>query len=196
MRDPILAKQWQRTLWQGTITICPACTTTDVDKHARTLTMWDLQRGALLQAQPTGVERGEADSGAGSSDTAEHPSNLFKAEDHRQFLLAWCSNNAEGGPVSVEGMLEEALDAATRDRARTAGVILDMLDVAEVLSKFFRGDYVWGLALVLRSLAHGPDVHLLRTCRQAPELKALDHALAQLGPGYTSFDWGDGSHRT
>jgi len=150
MRDPILAQPWPRTLWQGHITLFPACTTTDVDKHARTIKMWDLQMGALLQAQPPGVDRGEADSGAGSSDTAEHLSNLFKAEDHRQFLLAWCSNTAEGGPVAVEGMLAEALDAAPRDRARTAGGIFDLLDGEEVLSKFFRGDSVWGCAIVLR----------------------------------------------
>jgi hypothetical protein len=150
MRDPILAKQLQRTMWQGNITIFPAFTTTDVDKHARTINMWDLKMGALLQAQTTGGDRGEADSGAGSSDTAEHPSNLFEAEDHRQLLLAWCSNKAEGGPVSVEGVLEEELDAAKRDRARTAGVIFDMLAVEEVLSKFFLGDSVWGFAIVLR----------------------------------------------
>jgi len=137
-------------MWQGNITIFPAFTTTDVDKQARTIKMWDLKMGALLQAQTTGVDRGEADSGAGSSDTAEHPSNLFEAEDHRQLLLAWCSNKAEGGPVSVEGVLEEELDAAKRDRARTAGVIFDMLAVEEVLSKFFLGDSVWGFAIVLR----------------------------------------------
>jgi len=170
-------------------------TTTDVDKPARTSKRWDRQRGALLQAQPTGVERGAADSGAGSSATAEHPSNLFKAEEHRQLLLAWCSNTAEGGPVAGEGLLAEALDAAQRDRARTAGVIFDLLDGEAVLSKCFLGDEVWGCAIVLRSLAHGPDVHLLRTFRPAPELKARDHALAKLGHGYTSVDWGDGSHR-
>jgi hypothetical protein len=182
-------------MWQGNITIFPAFTTTDVDKHASTIHMWDLKMGALLQAQPTGVDRGEADSVAGEADTAEHPSNLFEAEDHRQLLLAWGSNTAEGGPVAVESRLEEELDAAKRDSASTAGVIFDILDVEEVLSKFFLGDSVWGFAIVLRSLAHGPDVHLRRTFRQAPALKALDPSLAKLGHGYPSFDWGDGSHR-
>ena len=45
------------------------------------------------------------------------------------------------------------------------------------------GDSVWVVAIVLRSLAHGPDVHLRRPFRQAPELKALAHALAKLGHG-------------
>jgi hypothetical protein len=149
-RDPRLAKPWQRTRWPGHITIVPALTTTDVDTQARTLKMWALQMGALLQAQTTGGERGEADAGAGSSDTAEPPSNRFEAEDHRQLLLAWCANTAEGGPVSVAGMLEEAREAAQRDRARTAGVICDMLDGEEGRSQFFLGDEGWGCAIVLR----------------------------------------------
>lgn len=150
MSDPRLAKPWQRTMWQGNRTIFPAFTTTDVDQQASTITMWDLTMGALLQAQTPGVDRGEADSVAGSSDTAEHPSNLFDAEDNWQLLLAWCSNQAECGPVSGEGRLEAELDAAKRDSARTAGVIFDILEVAAVLSKCFLGDSGWGVAIVLR----------------------------------------------
>ena len=150
MRDPRLATQWPRTMWPGNITIFPTFTTPDVDKPARTSKRWDLQRGALLQAQTTGVDRGEADAVAGASDTAEPPSNLFEAEDHRQLLLAWCSNNAEGGPGSVEGRLEAELDAAPRDRARTAGVIFDILAGEDVLSTCCLGEAVWRFAIVLR----------------------------------------------
>ena len=134
--------------------------------------------GALLEAQATGVNRGEADARAEQAGTAEHRSHLFEAQDHGQFLLARGADNAEGGPVSVEGVLEEELDATQGNRARAPRVLLDILDVEEILSEFFLGDHVWGLVIVLRQLAHSPDVHLLRTLRQAPELKALDHALA------------------
>jgi len=95
----------------------------------------------------------------------------------------------------VEGVLEEELDATQRNRARAPRVLLDMLDVEEILAEFFLGDHVGGLVIVLSQLPYGPDVHLLRTFRQTPELKALNHALAQLGHGYTSSDVGDGSHR-
>jgi hypothetical protein len=195
MRDPRLAKPWQRTMWQGHITIFPALTTTDVDQHARTINMWDLQLGALLQAQPTGVEGGEADAVAEPSDTAENRSHLFGAQDHWQFFLARGADEGEGGPVSVKGILEEELDATPCNRARAPRVRLDMLEVEEILAEFFLGDHVGGLVIVLSQLPYGPDVHLLSTFRQTPELKALHHALAQLGPGYTSSDVGDGSHR-
>ena len=155
----------------------------------------NLQMGALLEAQATGVNRGEADSRAEQADTAEHRSHLFEAQDHGQFFLARGADNAEGGPVSVEGGREEELDAAQCNRARAPRVLLDMLEGEEILSEFFLGDHVWGCVIVLSQLAHGPDVHLLRTLRQAPELKALDHSLAKLGHGYTSSELGDGSHR-
>jgi hypothetical protein len=48
--------------------------------------------------------------------------------------------------------------------------------------------------IVLRQLAHRPDVHLLSPLRQAPELETLDHSLTKFGHGYTSYvlslrDW-------
>jgi hypothetical protein len=168
---------------KGTVPIFPALPVTDLDQLASAVDILHVEMGAFLQAQTTGVERGEAHAVARQSHAAEQPADLFEAEDHGQFFLPWRAHKAQGSPVSVEGLFEEELDAAQRDRARTAGVLLDMLDVQEILSEFFLGDHVWGLVIGLSQLAHGPDRHLLRTCRQTPELKARDHALAQLGPG-------------
>jgi hypothetical protein len=86
----------------------------------------------LLKPETTGVDRGEAHTGARQSHAAKKLADLFAAEDHRQLFLAWRSHKAQGGPVTVEGMFEEELDAAQRNHARTAGVLLDILDVEEV----------------------------------------------------------------
>ena len=72
MRDPVLAQQCQRAVWQGDIAIFPAFAMTDVDQHASAIDIAHLQMGALLQAQTTGVDRGEADSVAEQSHTAEN----------------------------------------------------------------------------------------------------------------------------
>jgi hypothetical protein len=168
---------------KGTVPIFPARPVTDLDQRASAVDSLPVEMGAFLQAQTTGVERGAAHAVARQSHAAEQPADLVAAEDHGQFLLPWRAHKAQGRPVSVEGLFEEELDAAQRDRARTAGVRLDILDVQEILSECFLGDHVWGRVIVLSQLAHGPDRHRLRTCRQTPELKARDHALAQLGPG-------------
>ena len=116
-----------------------------------------LQMGALLQAQTTGVDGGEADSVTEESDTAENLAHLFEAEDHRQLLLARGADKAEGGPVSVEGVLEEARDATQGHRARAPSVRLDMLEIEEILSECFLGNHVRGLVRVLRQLTYSPD---------------------------------------
>jgi len=144
---------------KGTVPIFPAFTMSDVDQHASAIDIGDLQMSPLLQAEPTGVARGQAHAVAGES------------------------HAGEGGPVAIEGMWEEKLDATQGNRARAPRVPLDMLEVEEILSEFFLGDHVRGCAIVLRQLVHSPDVHLLRPCSQAPALQTLDHALAQLGHG-------------
>jgi hypothetical protein len=121
VRDPILAKPGQRPVRQGDIPIFPALTVTDVDQYTRAIDIGHLQMGPLLKPETTGVDRGEAHAVARPSYAVEKPANLFETEDHRQLFLAWRSHKTPGGPVAVEGLLEEERDAAQRDRARTAG---------------------------------------------------------------------------
>jgi len=57
MRDPVVAQQFQRALWQGDLPIFPAFAMPDVDHHARAVDILHVKVGALLQAQPTGGDR-------------------------------------------------------------------------------------------------------------------------------------------
>ena len=50
MRDPIVAQQCQRAVWQGDIPIFPAFPMTDVDQHASAIDIGHVEMGALLQA--------------------------------------------------------------------------------------------------------------------------------------------------
>jgi hypothetical protein len=56
-RDPIRATPWQRPLGPGHLTLVTALTPTDGDTQASMIEMGDRQRGALLQAQTTGIDR-------------------------------------------------------------------------------------------------------------------------------------------
>jgi hypothetical protein len=49
---------------------------------------------------------------------------------------------AQSGPVAVEGLLEAELAAAQRDRARTAGVLLNMHELEDVLAEVVLPDHV------------------------------------------------------
>jgi hypothetical protein len=129
-------------VWQGDIALVPALTMSDVDQQASAIAIGDLPMSPLLQAEPTGVERGQAHAVAGESHAAKKPVDLFAAEAHRQLLLPWWSHDGEDGPVAIEGMLEEELDATQCNCARAPRVLLDMLEVEAILSEFFLGEHV------------------------------------------------------
>jgi hypothetical protein len=143
VRDPILAKPGQRPVRQGDIPIFPARTRTDVDQQTSASDIGPLQMGPLLKPETTGGDRGEAHAVARQSHAVETPAHLFEPEDHRQLFLAWRSHTTPGGPVAVEGLLDAEREAAQRDGARTAGVLLDMLDGEEVLAACFLTEHVW-----------------------------------------------------
>ncbi len=142
-RDPLLATPGPRPVRPGDIPLVPALTRTDVAQPTRALESGPLQRGPLLTPETTGVDRGEAPAVARPAHAVETPAHRFETAEHRQLWRAWRSHTTPGGPVAVEGRLAAALDAAPRDRARPAGVRLDMLDVEEVVAACFRTAHVW-----------------------------------------------------
>jgi hypothetical protein len=142
MRGPILTEEEERGLWQGDITILGPFTMRDMEDHARAIDILETKMGCFLQAEPTGVDRGEASPVAGKSDGVKNHSHLIDAEDGWELLLARGANQGEGGEVSVEGLLEEELDGADGDGGGAAGVVFDIPDVEEVLAQFFLSDQV------------------------------------------------------
>jgi hypothetical protein len=139
-----------------------------------------------LQPQSARVDCPQTDSVAWQSDAAQYLSDFVWSEDHREFLLARRSDEVEDGPLSVQSLLEEELDAANGDGAGGPRPLLDILDVEEVLSEFFLGDEVGRLVIVLGEQSHGPNVHLLCALGEASKLKRLDHSLSEFSHVRTS----------
>ena len=68
--------------------------------------------GALLQAQSTGVNDGQAHSIAQQLEVRQNGAHFFDTEDDRELLLPWGAHKGQGGPFPLEGVLIEELDAA------------------------------------------------------------------------------------
>jgi hypothetical protein len=67
---------------------------------------------------------------------------LASVERHSEGnALVWCSDELQCSEVSIQRLLEEELDRQMARRARSR-VLLDILDLQEILSKFFGGDQV------------------------------------------------------
>lgn len=92
------------------------------------------------------------------------------------------------GKVFVQGLLKEELNAVKSDGGGAARIFLDVFDVKEVMSKLILRDQDRRFTKVFRELPHGANVAVLRTFREAPELKSLNHLLTQfrhaIPPGY------------
>jgi hypothetical protein len=98
--------------------------------------------GSFLKPQPARVDRGQTYSIARQSDERQNLSNFIYAEDGRQLLFSRWPDQLEGCPLLAQGALEEELDPAQGDRCSWPRVLLDILDVQEILSKFLLTDEV------------------------------------------------------
>jgi hypothetical protein len=158
----------------------------DVEAHARRVDVSDLQVGAFLEAQATGRDGGETHPVARSFEVGQKGSALCDTEDDRERLFAWGSDKGPRGPCLLPGVLIEKLEAAQGDGTGTARVVLDILEIAKVVTKFFLRDAVGRLVVMLRQLADGPDIHLLGPFGQASEWQVFDHPWAPWRHGSTS----------
>jgi hypothetical protein len=177
----------QGALWKRDVAVLSPLAMSDVDAHAHSVDVSDLQVGPFLEAQPTGIDGGETYAIARQFEVRQNGSDLFDTEDDREFLFAWGSDEGERGPCPLQRVLIEKLEAAQGDGTRAARVVLDVLEIEEVVTAFFLRDAVGGLVVMVRQLPDGPDIHLLSPFGQASQLQVFDHPLAQWRHGATSY---------
>jgi hypothetical protein len=157
-----------------------------VDAHASRVNSVHLQLRPFLQAQTARIESGEADTVARQPHAGEDGTYLRGAEDDREFLLPWRSDEGQGRPFARSGVGIEKLDAAQGDGTGAPGVVLNVLEREEVITECYLRDAVGGLVVVLRELGDSPDLPLLGPGGQASELPVFNHPLAQLSHGETA----------
>jgi hypothetical protein len=190
--DPVWAQAFPGPWWPGDVTVLPAVPVADMQEQASAGELGHSQRGSLLKPPPAGGDGGETRSVTAPADVPAALSTRRDAHDDGECLLPRWAHDSQGSPVSCEGRLEETLETAKCHSARPAGVWPDVLQGQEVLATCCLRDLLRGFVNVVRTLASGPNVPLLRPCRQAPELTSLDHSSAAFCQGYPSWDWGDG----
>lgn len=117
---PVLAEPLQGLVGQRDIAVLGACATAHVDEQAGTINVGNLQVGALLQAQATGVNGRQAGPIPRQPHTLEERVHFLQAEDDWQLVLLGWPHEGQRGPVPLEGMVVEELDAAEGNRAGAA----------------------------------------------------------------------------
>ena len=124
---PVLAEQRQGPCGPRHGTVCGPCAVTPGDQHPCTVDSGDLQVGARLQAQPTGVNGGQTHPRAQQLKVCQNGAHCFNTEDDGELLLPWGTHKGQRGPCALEGRLIEKRDAAPGDGTGTAGGVFDVL---------------------------------------------------------------------
>jgi hypothetical protein len=186
MGAPVLAKPLQDAVGKRDVAVLTPFAQADVDAHASRVNSVHLQMRPFLQVRTASIESGEADTAVRQPHAGEDGTYLRGAEDDREFLLPWRSDEGQGRPFARSGVGIEKLDAAQGDGTGAPGVVLNVLEIEEVITECYLRDAVGGLVVVLRELVDSPDIHLLGPCGQASELQVFNHPLAQLSHGDTS----------
>ena len=120
MGCPVLAEQREGLLRQRHRAILRPFAVTYVDDHPGTVNIGNLQVGAFLQPQATGIDGAQTGSRARQPHTLEDRVHFLQAEDDREFVLLGWPHEGQDGPFPLESTFVEELDAAQRDGAGAA----------------------------------------------------------------------------
>ena len=111
MGFPELSQELQRSPGERHVSVFVALAA-DVEKHAVAVDIGDLQGPSFCQSQAAGIDRGQADAMAEHVDACEGAPDLLDAQDSGQGFDALGLDKTDGGPVPLQGILVEELDAA------------------------------------------------------------------------------------
>jgi len=164
--------------WQGHTAILVAFAGVDMQDHAGTVTMGDLERDAFLNAQAAGIDDGQTDMVVGDTNAGEDLADLIQAEDDGEDALLWCPHEVEKRPRSLERVFIQKRDGTQDHRAGTAGKVFLIAEGEEILAELFRGELIRRQVEVPSEAVDGAEIGLLRSWGQATELHGLDHPLA------------------
>ena len=114
----------------------------DMQHIALAVDISDLQTYPFQQAQPAGIDRGQADAITLAMNTVQNASNFFHAQDHRQFPLFCRADQVKCVPGALQSVDIKELDPAQCDDLSAARNFPDVLQIEKIRSQFFLADLI------------------------------------------------------
>ena len=167
MGFPELPEEFQRPPGQRHVSVLVPLAA-DVEKHAVSVDIGNLQGPALRQSQAAGVNRGQTDAMAEHVDACKGASDLIEAQDAGQGFDALGFDKTDGGPVLLQGIFVEELDSTEGNGAGHAGPAADIGAEKEILSQFLIRNQVRGLMIVFSQFTNRSGVGFLGPRGEAP----------------------------
>ncbi len=151
----------------------------NVQELARAIDVRYLKTRAFQEAQPAGVDGGEAHAVSGVAHGREDAPHFLAAQHDREFLLALGTGNVEHTPGATQCLLIEELDTAERYGVCAARDFLDCAQMQQIATDLFFREGVRGCVVETGQLRNRVNVGLDRALGVAAQLEVLDHALAE-----------------
>ena len=130
----------------------------DAQEHPLRIDVGNPQEQTFTESQATRIDRGQTDPVHRRAHARENRLDFLPAQDHGQFLFPGRAQEFEAGPVALECVLEQELDAAQSDGGSGAGHFLFQGEVEEVATQFFFRDQVRGFVVVFGQAADRTDI--------------------------------------
>ena len=151
----------------------------DVNEPALAVDLRRPQVSTFEEAEPAGVDRGQAGAVDRNPHALEDVANLLARQYCREPMVGRWPQEREAGPLAMKRRLEEELHAAHRDGRRGAGHLLLPRQEEEVLPQVFLGQKVRAAAEVRRELTNRVAVGFLGPRGVPFQLHVIEHANAQ-----------------
>src|SRR2546425_5835607 len=178
MSEPQLAQLFQGPLGQRHETIFVSFAP-DAQEHPLRIDVANPQEQTFTESQATGINRGQTNPVHRSAHARENLSDFLPAQDHGQFLFPPRAQELKGGPVTLEGVLEQELDAAQSDGGGGTSHFLFQGEEQEVATQFFLRDEVRGFVVGFGQAGDRTDITGLGFGRVTVQLHILDESSTQ-----------------
>ena len=126
MDPPIATKQMVSPFGQGHVSVFGPLASMDMNHHAFTIDVGDLQVKSLLEPKPAGIDGDQECVIVEGTDTAQNIPDLVRAEHARKAAFFLCPEVFKHWPFSLEHIHEEKLQGTEADfhgRRRPIGLV-------------------------------------------------------------------------
>jgi hypothetical protein len=129
-----------------------------MQQHATAVNIAGMQQEALTESQAAGIDGRQASPVDRHAHATQNALDLLAAQDHGQFLFLGWTEQFQGGPASLEGVLEQEFDAAKGDGGGGAGDLFLQGQMEKVTTQFFFADLVRRFVKEASQTAHRAHV--------------------------------------
>ena len=181
MREPIVAQEFQRALWEGHIPVFVPLAAADMHEHPAAVDVRDLKLGAFGQPETTRVDRGQAQARVRQAHGLEQALHLVVGQHIGQGLRFRGANHVQDAPVPAQRLRVKGLDSAQGLFHGRKRPVSGVLHVQKILPDLLVRELIRRSVKMFGQHPHGADVGLLCSVGLPLQLQVFEKTLSESG---------------